>query len=239
MPRPYDPYTMHRAEKEDLKLAQVTLADKYTLQSGRIYLSGIQALVRLPMMQRERDRAAGLNTAGFISGYRGSPLGGYDNALWQARSLLEAHDICFQPGLNEDLAATAVWGSQQVGLFPGARYDGVFGIWYGKGPGVDRSGDAFKHATMFGTARHGGVLAIAGDDHACKSSTLPNQSDFAFMDAEIPVLNPADIAELIEFGMKGFDLSRFAGLWVGIKAISDTMDASATVRIDVNRYKST
>ncbi|MGA8769971.1 MAG: indolepyruvate ferredoxin oxidoreductase family protein, partial [Rhodomicrobium sp.] len=126
---------------------------------------------------------------------------------------------------------------QQVGLFPGARYDGVFGIWYGKGPGVDRSGDAFKHATMFGTARHGGVLALAGDDHACKSSTLPNQSDFAFMDAEIPVLNPADIAEMIEFGMKGFDLSRFAGLWVGIKAISDTMDASATVRIDVNRHK--
>ena len=148
-----------------MELAQVTLADKYTLRSGRIYLSGIQALVRLPMMQRERDRAAGLNTAGFISGYRGSPLGGYDNALWQARSLLEAHDICFQPGLNEDLAATAVWGSQQVGLFPGARVDGVFGIWYGKGPGVDRSADALRHANWAGTSPHGGVLAVAGDDH--------------------------------------------------------------------------
>src|SRR6516162_5978537 len=131
MPRPYDPYTMHRAEKKDLELAQVTLADKYTLRSGRIYLSGIQALVRLPLMQRQRDRAAGLNTAGFISGYRGSPLGGYDNALWQAQGLLEQNDIRFHPGLNEDLAATAVWGSQQVGLFPGAKVDGVFGIWYG------------------------------------------------------------------------------------------------------------
>jgi len=135
-------------------LADVRLEDKYTLQSGRIYLSGLQALVRLPMMQRERDRAAGLNTAGFISGYRGSPLGGYDNALWQAQSLLQKHDIRFQPGLNEDLAATAVWGSQQVGLFPGATVDGVFGIWYGKGPGLDRSLDALRHANWAGTARH-------------------------------------------------------------------------------------
>ena len=206
-------------------------------KASQVFITGVQALVRLPLLRREIDAKNGLNTAGFVSGYRGSPLGIYDKHLWHERKRLADHHIVFQPGVNEELAATAVWGSQQVGLFPGARYDGVFGIWYGKGPGVDRSGDAFKHATMFGTARHGGVLALAGDDHACKSSTLPNQSDFAFMDAEIPVLNPADIAEMIEFGMKGFDLSRFAGLWVGIKAISDTMDASATVRIDVNRHK--
>ena len=215
----------------------VSLDDKYLIEGEQVFITGVQALVRLPLLRREIDAKSGLNTAGFVSGYRGSPLGIYDKHLWRERKRLADHHIVFQPGVNEELAATAVWGSQQVGLFPGARYDGVFGIWYGKGPGVDRSGDAFKHATMFGTARHGGVLALAGDDHACKSSTLPNQSDFAFMDAEIPVLNPADIAEMIEFGMKGFDLSRFAGLWVGIKAISDTMDASATVRIDVNRHK--
>src|SRR6516165_6667104 len=215
----------------------VGLDEKYRAEAGEVFMTGVQALVKLPLLRRAADARNGLNTACFISGYRGSPLGTYDKQLWQERERLAAQHVVFQPGVNEELAATAIWGSQQVGLFHGARYDGVFGIWYGKGPGVDRSGDAFKHATMFGTARHGGVLAIAGDDHACKSSTLPNQSDFAFMDAEIPVLNPADIAELIEFGMKGFDLSRFAGLWVGIKAISDTMDASATVRIDVNRHK--
>ncbi len=215
----------------------VNLDDKYRVEGGQVFITGVQALVRLPLLRREIDAKNGLNTAGFISGYRGSPLGTYDKQLWHEKKRLAGHHIIFRPGVNEELAATAVWGSQQAGLFPGARYDGVFGIWYGKGPGVDRSGDAFKHATMFGTARHGGVLALAGDDHSCKSSTLPNQSDFAFMDAEIPVLNPADIAELIEFGMKGFDLSRFAGLWVGMKAISDTMDASATVRIDLNRYR--
>jgi indolepyruvate ferredoxin oxidoreductase len=214
----------------------VSLDDKYDVEGSQVFITGVQALVRLPLLRREIDVKNGLNTAGFISGYRGSPLGTYDKQLWHERKRLADHHIIFQPGVNEELAATAVWGSQQAGLFHGARYDGVFGIWYGKGPGVDRSGDAFKHATMFGTACHGGVLAVAGDDHACKSSTLPNQSDFAFMDAEIPILNPSDIAELIEFGMKGFDLSRFAGLWVGIKTISDTMDASATVRIDVNSY---
>ena len=216
----------------------VSLDDKYLVEGNQVFITGVQALVRLPLLRREVDAKNGLNTAGFISGYRGSPLGTYDKQLWHERRRLADHHIIFQPGVNEELAATAVWGSQQAGLFAGARYDGVFGIWYGKGPGVDRSGDAFKHANMFGTARNGGVLAFAGDDHACKSSTLPNQSDFALMDAEIPVLSPADIAELIEFGMKGFDLSRFAGLWVGIKAISDTMDASATVRINPNRYKS-
>ncbi len=214
----------------------VSLDDKYRVEGEQVFITGVQALVRLPMLRREADAKDGLNTAGFISGYRGSPLGIYDKQLWQERKRLSEHHIVFRPGVNEELAATAIWGSQQTALFPGARYDGVFGIWYGKGPGVDRSGDALKHANFFGTARHGGVLALAGDDLACKSSTLPNQSDFAFIDAEIPVLNPADIAEIIEFGMKAFELSRFAGLWVGMKAISDTMDASATVRIDPARY---
>src|SRR5205814_966414 len=220
-----------------MTLMQVGLDDKYRLEAKRIYLSGVQALVRLPMMQRERDRAAHLNTAGFISGYRGSPLGGYDNALWQARPLLEAHDICFQPGLNEDLAATAVWGSQQVGLFPGAKYDGVFAMWYGKGPGVDRSGDVFKHANAFGTARQGGVLLLAGDDHACKSSTLPHQSEYALIDASIPVLNPAGVQDILDLGLYGWALSRYSGCWVGLKSIADTMDTSASVFADPHRIE--
>src|SRR3954467_13967296 len=160
------------------RLADVKLDDKYELESGRVFLTGTQALVRLPMMQRRRDEAAGLNTAGFISGYRGSPLGGYDLALWRASKFLKRHHIHFQPGLNEDLAATAVWGSQVGNLFPGAKYDGVFSIWYGKGPGVDRSGDALKHGNSAGSAPHGGVLVVAGDDHTCKSSTLAHQSEF-------------------------------------------------------------
>src|SRR6204780_5705853 len=174
-----------------VELARVTRESKNPPQSGAFYLSGIQARVPLPLMQRARDRAAGLNTAGFISGYRGSPLGTYDSALWQAKALLENNDIRFQPGLNEDLAATAVWGSQQVGLFPGATVDGVFGIWYGKGPGVDRSVDALKHANAAGTSRFGGVLAIAGDDHGCQSSTLAHQSEQVFAAALMPILNPA------------------------------------------------
>ena len=218
-----------------MELARVTLDDKYTLQSGRIYLSGIQALVRLPMMQRARDRAAGLKTAGFISGYRGSPLGGYDNALWQARGLLEANDICFQPGLNEDLAATAVWGSQQVGLFPGAKVDGVFGIWYGKGPGVDRSTDALRHANWAGTSPKGGVLAIAGDDHGATSSTTAHQSEQLFEAAMMPVLNPASVQEFLDLGLIGFALSRFCGCWVGFKTTSETVETSASVHVDPQR----
>src|SRR5882724_13221811 len=172
-----------------MTLMQVGLEDKYRLDTKRIYLSGIQALVRLPMLQRERDRAHNLNTAGFISGYRGSPLGMYDNALWRAKSVLQSQDIAFVPGLNEDLAATAVWGSQQTGLFPGTKVDGVFGIWYGKGPGVDRSTDPFKHANGAGTSKHGGVLAIAGDDHVCVSSTNAQQSEPIFQAVMMPVLN--------------------------------------------------
>ena len=212
-----------------------TLDDKYTLDHGRIFLTGIQALVRLALMQRKRDAAAGLNTAGFISGYRGSPLGGVDQQLWKAEHFLKNQQIHFQPGVNEDLAATAVWGSQQSALFPGARYDGVFGMWYGKGPGVDRCGDVFKHANAEGTARYGGVLAIAGDDHMCKSSTLPHQSEYAFMDAMMPVLNPSNVQEILDFGILGWALSRYCGCWVGFKTISETADSSASVYVSPDR----
>ena len=218
-------------------LAQVTLDDKYTLTSGRIYLTGIQALVRLPIMQRQRDFAAGLNTAGFVSGYRGSPLGALDQTLWKARPFLERNHIHFQPGINEDLAATSVWGTQQVNMFDGARFDGVFGMWYGKGPGVDRSGDVFKHANAAGTSPHGGVLAIAGDDHACKSSTLPHQSEYAFMDAMMPVLNPSGVQEVLDLGLLGWELSRFCGCWIGFKTIAETVDSSASVSVDPHRIQ--
>jgi indolepyruvate ferredoxin oxidoreductase len=216
-------------------LAHVSLEDKYALQSGRIYLSGIQALVRLPLMQRARDRAAGLNTAGFISGYRGSPLGTYDSALWQAKALLEQNAIRFQPGLNEDLAATAVWGSQQVGLFPGSKVDGVFGIWYGKGPGVDRSLDVLRHANWAGTAPHGGALAIAGDDHGAQSTTTAYQCEQAFEAAMMPILNPATIQDYLDLGLFGFALSRFSGCWVAFKAASEAVDSSASVHVDPQR----
>src|SRR5580658_3323736 len=200
-----------------MALAAVTLDDKYTLERGRIYLNGTQALARLPMLQRQRDLDAGLNTACFISGYRGSPLGGLDQTLWAARKYLKADHVHFVPGLNEDLAATSVWGSQQVNAFPGAKYDGVFAMWYGKGPGVDRTGDVFKHANAAGTSRHGGVLVLAGDDHAAKSSTLAHQSEYAFIDASIPVLNPAGIQDILDFGLYGWAMSRYSGCWVGFK----------------------
>src|SRR5438445_1957536 len=220
-----------------MALAAVTLNDKYTVERGRIFLTGTQALVRLPMMQRARDLASVLNTACFISGYRGSPLGGFDQALWSAKRFLEKSHIRFQPGVNEDLGATAVWGSQQVGLFPGAKYDGVFAMWYGKGPGVDRSGDVFKHANAFGTAPQGGVLLLAGDDHACKSSTLPHQSEYALIDASIPVLNPAGVQDILDLGLYGWALSRYSGCWVGLKSIADTMDSSASVFADPHRIE--
>ncbi len=207
----------------------VSLEDKYTLTSGRVYLNGTQALVRLAMMQRERDLAAGLNTAGFISGYRGSPLGGFDQALWKAKKHLRDHHIYFTPGVNEELAATAVWGTQQVALFEGAKYDGVYAMWYGKGPGVDRSGDVFKHANAAGTAKHGGVLLLAGDDHACKSSTLPHQSEHAFDAAMIPVLYPTGTQEIIDLGLHGFAMSRYSGCYVAFKVVSETVDSSASI----------
>src|SRR3954466_8655126 len=220
-----------------MALAAVTLDDKYTVERGRVYLTGTQALVRLPLMQRQRDLAGGLNTACFISGYRGSPLGGFDQALWNARRFVERNHIQFQPAINEELAATSVWGSQQIGLFPGAKYAGVFAIWYGKGPGVDRSGDALKHGNSAGSAPHGGVLAIAGDDHTCKSSTLAHQSELAFIDAAIPILNPAGIEDILDLGLYGWAMSRYSGCWVGFKTVAETMDSSASVSIDPGRIE--
>ncbi|MFP6746042.1 MAG: indolepyruvate ferredoxin oxidoreductase family protein [Alphaproteobacteria bacterium] len=215
-----------------MSIAAVTLDDKYEREQGRVFMTGMQALVRLPMLQRQRDVAAGLNTAGFISGYRGSPIGGYDAALWAASRFLARGHIKFQPGLNEDLAVTAVWGTQQVNLWPGGKYDGVFGIWYGKGPGVDRSGDAIKHLNYDGTSQYGGVLLIAGDDHGAKSSTLPHQSEPAFMSSGVPVFHPAGVQEYLDLGLHGFAMSRFSGCAVGVKAIGETVESSAAVTID-------
>lgn len=215
-------------------MKRVSLDDKYTLDEGSVYMTGTQALVRLPLAQRRRDTMAGLNTAGFISGYRGSPLGNYDAALWAARDLLDDNAIRFQPGVNEDLAATACWGTQQAtGLFPGARHDGVFAIWYGKGPGVDRSGDALKHGNLAGTSPHGGVLVLAGDDHGAKSSTTAHQSEFALQAAMIPVLNPATIHEYMDYGLAGLALSRFAGVWVGFKCLTETIESAASVSVNM------
>jgi indolepyruvate ferredoxin oxidoreductase len=211
---------------------EYTLEHKYTRAEGRIYLSGVQALVRLPLMQQMRDRAAGLNTAGFISGYRGSPLGGFDLELWKAKKHLKASSIEFQPGLNEDLGATMVWGTQQANLFPGAKYDGVFSMWYGKGPGVDRCGDVFKHGNAAGTSKFGGVLALAADDHACRSSTLPHGSELEFVSAMMPVLNPAGVQDILDMGMLGWAMSRFTGRWVGFKTIAETVESSASVNVN-------
>ena len=216
-------------------LSSVTLDDKYTLEHGRAYMSGIQALVRLPMLQQARDQAAGLNTAGFISGYRGSPLGGLDLALWKAKKHLASHRVVFQPGVNEDLAATAVWGTQQVNLYPSAKYDGVFAMWYGKGPGVDRSADVLKHANSAGSSQHGGVLVLAGDDHACKSSTLAHQSEHIFKACGLPVLFPSNVQEYLDFGLHGWAMSRYSGLWVAMKCVTDVVESSASVDIDPQR----
>jgi indolepyruvate ferredoxin oxidoreductase len=213
----------------------VTLDDKYARFDGRVYLTGIQALVRLPILQKRRDRAAGLNTAGFISGYRGSPLGGYDLALWGAKKHLAAHDIHFQPGTNEDLAATAVWGSQQVGLLPGPKFDGVFGLWYGKGPGVDRSGDVLKHASYQGTSQHGGAIALCGDDHGARSSTLAHQSDIALIHFGMPVFNPATVEELVLYGLAAWSASRYSGAWIGMKALTDTVEGGASIPAEMDR----
>ena len=218
-----------------MALPQVSLDDKYALDVPRAYLTGIEALVRLPIMQRQRDLEAGLNTAGFISGYRGSPVGGLDQALWKAKPWLDKHNIHFQPGVNEDLAATSVWGSQQVNLFPGARHDGVFSMWYGKGPGVDRSMDAIRHANAFGASRHGGVLAVAGDDHACKSSTLPHQTEHNFIGASMPVLCPANVQELLDLGVLGWELSRYSGCWVALKAVTENLDSAISAELDPRR----
>ncbi|MEL0002745.1 MAG: indolepyruvate ferredoxin oxidoreductase family protein [Rhodospirillales bacterium] len=220
-----------------MQLRNVSLDDKYMLEDGSAFMTGTQALVRLPLIQRQRDLAAGLNTAGYISGYRGSPLGAYDQQLWSARKHLASHHIVFRPGLNEDLAATAIWGAQQIEHSGEAKYDGVFGIWYGKGPGVDRSGDVFKHANQAGSARHGGVIALGGDDHMAKSSTVAHQSEFAFVDALMPIFSPAGVQEFLDYGLHGFAMSRFSGLWAGFKAIGETVDSSAVVDLDPERVR--
>jgi indolepyruvate ferredoxin oxidoreductase len=213
-------------------MKKVVLDDKYTLESGRVFLTGVQALVRLPITQKLRDRRDGLNTAGYISGYRGSPLGTYDGELGKAAKHLEAADIRFLPGVNEDLAATAVWGTQQAEIGGEGKFDGVFGIWYGKGPGVDRSGDVFRHANLAGTSSHGGVLVLMGDDHTCESSTTCHQSEFALVDASMPIFSPSGVKELLEYGLYGWALSRYAGCWVGMKCVKETADASGSVELN-------
>ncbi|MCX7177840.1 MAG: indolepyruvate ferredoxin oxidoreductase family protein [Proteobacteria bacterium] len=216
-------------------LANVKLDDKYRLQQGRVFLSGVQALTRLPLLQRQRDLAAGLNTAGYVSGYRGSPLGGLDSSLEAAASFLRDGQISFHPGVNEDLAATAIWGTQQLHLFPQPKYDGVFAMWYGKGPGVDRCGDVFKHANYAGTAKHGGVLLVAGDDHSARSSAIAHQSEHSFSACGIPVLAPAGLQEYLDLGLHGWAMSRYSGCWVAMKVTSTSAESSATVDIDAQR----
>ncbi|MFN4350594.1 MAG: indolepyruvate ferredoxin oxidoreductase family protein [Hylemonella sp.] len=220
-------------------LETVTLDDKYTLDHGRAFMSGVQALVKLPMLQRLRDQQAGKNTAGFISGYRGSPLGSYDQALWKAAPHLKAQNIVFQPGVNEELAATALWGTQQLGFAPPGsnRFDGVFGIWYGKGPGVDRTSDVFKHANNAGTTPWGGVIAVAGDDHVAKSSTAAHQSDHIFKACGLPVFFPASVQEILDLGIHAFAMSRYAGVWAGMKTIQEIVESSASAMIDPERVQ--
>lgn len=218
-------------------LETVTLDDKYALDQGRAFMSGVQALVKLPMLQRQRDALVGKNTAGFISGYRGSPLGGYDQALQKAATYLKAQNIVFQPGVNEELAATALWGTQQLGFAPPGtnKFDGVFGIWYGKGPGVDRCSDVFKHANMAGTTPWGGVIAVAGDDHVAKSSTAAHQSDHIFKACGLPVFFPTSVQDILDLGLHAFAMSRFSGVWAGMKTIQEIVESSATAEIDPDR----
>src|SRR5215467_13953246 len=208
------------------------LADRYTRQHGRVYLTGTQAIVRIALDQVRRDRAAGLNTAGFISGYRGSPLGGVDLELWRIKDRLKRDRIEFLPAVNEDLAATAVLGSQQVETQTDREVQGVFGLWYGKGPGVDRSGDALKHGNAYGSSPNGGVLVVAGDDHGCVSSSMPHQSDQAFIAWSMPIVQPANVAELLEFGLYGYALSRYSGAWIAMAALSEVVESATTVDLD-------
>jgi indolepyruvate ferredoxin oxidoreductase len=210
-------------------LLPVTLADRYDLTKTPVLLTGAQAIARLLLSQKERDRRAGLNTGGFVSGYRGSPLGGLDLQFTKLAAQFKASDIHFEPGLNEELAATAIWGAQQAEMRGEGRFDGVFGLWYGKGPGVDRSGDVFRHANLAGSSRHGGVLAMMGDDHTAESSTTAHQSEFAFVDAMMPILSPAGVQEVLDYGALGWALSRYSGLWVGLKCVKDTIESTAVV----------
>ena len=218
-----------------MTLHEVALDDKFDLSKERIFLSGSQAIIRMLLMQRERDRRMGLNTAGFVSGYRGSPLGGLDLQLWKAKDKLAQSDIVFQPGLNEELALTACWGSQQTELLGESKHDGVFTLWYGKGPGVDRSGDVFRHANLAGSSKYGGALALMGDDHIAESSTVAHATEFLFVDTMIPILNPAGVQELIDYGLYGYALSRFAGTWAAIKCVKDNIESTASVDVSLER----
>ncbi|CUH62614.1 indolepyruvate ferredoxin oxidoreductase [Thalassovita gelatinovora] len=213
---------------------KVSLTDRFDLEKSPVLLNGTQALVRLMLMQKARDKAAGLNTAGYVTGYRGSPLGAVDLQMNRAAKQLHAADVLFHEGLNEDLAATALWGSQQAELRGEGKFDGVFGLWYGKGPGVDRTGDVMRHANMAGTSKNGGVLMAMGDDHTGESSTVLHQSEWALVDAYMPVVSPAGVQEVLDYGIYGIALSRFSGLWVGLKTMKDTIEATAVVdgRID-------
>ena len=218
-----------------MTLHEVALDDKFDLSKERIFLSGSQAIIRMLLMQRERDRRMGLNTAGFVSGYRGSPLGGLDQQFWKAKRQLVESDIVFQPGLNEELAATACWGSQQTELLGEGKHDGVFALWYGKGPGVDRSGDVFRHANLAGSSKTGGVLALMGDDHTAESSSIAHATEFLFVDTMVPILNPAGVQELIDYGIYGYALSRFAGTWAAIKCVKDNIESTASVDVSLDR----
>jgi indolepyruvate ferredoxin oxidoreductase len=218
-----------------VNLADVTLDDKYTLERGRVYLTGLQALARLLIMQRVRDAAAGLNTAGFVSGYQGSPLNNMDKTLWEAHDLLARHHIHFQPGQNEELAAMGVWGSQQVSLDPRARYQGVFGLWYGKWAGLARCGDVLLHGNSAGASRYGGVLMVCGDDHMARSSTIATQSEAMLYAPMIPVLAPSGVQEYLDLGLHAYAMSRYSGSWTAFKALDDTVECSASVSVDPAR----
>jgi len=212
-----------------MTLRSVSLDDKYDLGQDHVLVTGYQALIRACLMQKERDRRAGLNTGGYLTGYRGSPLGGLDQQFVRAGRQLAAADIKFQPGINEELAATALWGTQQAELRGEGRFDGVFGLWYGKGPGVDRSGDVFRHANLAGTAKNGGVLALMGDDHTAESSTTAHQSEFHFVDVMMPILNPGGVQEIIDYALYGWAMSRFTGTWTALKCMHETVESTGVV----------
>ncbi len=218
-------------------LKPVSLDDKYDLNAKEVFVTGYQALIRACLMQKERDRRAGLNTAGYVTGYRGSPLGGLDQQFMRAGRHLAAADVKFHAGLNEDLAATALWGTQQAELRGEGKFDGVFGMWYGKGPGVDRTGDAFRHANLAGTSKYGGVIALMGDDHTAESSTTAHQSEFHFVDVMVPILNPAGAQEFLDYGLYGWAMSRFTGTWTALKCMHETVESTAVVDGSLDRIK--
>ncbi len=220
-----------------MTLRPVSLDDKYDLAQDRVLVTGYQALIRACLMQKERDRRAGLNTGGYLTGYRGSPLGGLDQQFMRAGRQLAAADIKFQPGINEELAATALWGTQQAELRGEGKFDGVFGMWYGKGPGVDRSGDVFRHANLSGTAKNGGVLALMGDDHTAESSTTAHQSEFHFVDVMMPILNPGGVQEIIDYALYGWAMSRFTGTWTALKCMHETVESTGVVDGSLERIK--